>query len=107
MIDELAVCPYCETRPVSIGRNKKPNRTCGGKECVRQATSKSAAKLSVWSTSIIDESPRGFAPTRRTKTAVVSGKRIRMRMYRNPDGITLWSSSPPVEPPRRRGAEVR
>lgn len=103
-MSELPTCPYCDKQPVSIGRNGKPNRTCGGRACVRQSTSQSAAKLSIWSTSVMDKVPTGFEPTQKTKTAVVAGTTVTMRLYRNPDGISLWSSSPPTEQQR---AQVR
>lgn len=102
----LPTCPYCEKRPVSVGKlSGKANRTCGHKDCIRVSTSQSAAKLSVYSTTLTDFAPRGFRPTGAVRTTEVAGTdfKVKLREYRNPDGVEVWSKDPPKEPPRHRG----
>ena len=50
-------------------------------------------------------SPTGFEDTGETREKVIAGKTVTMRLYRNPEGIEVWSTSEPTdERPEPQGA---
>lgn len=51
----------------------------------------------------VDDRPRPFSPTGRTRRTCVDGKIVTLGEYKNRDGLVLWASSPPKRRPPNRG----